>query len=890
MLGGMLPLERESALEAIAELVAGAITGCGGALVLEGPAGVGKSTLLAHAEQTAGAGGVAVVRARGHELERALGWGVARSLLEASVSDAVPAGPAGVVFGATDGAQDAFSILHALYRITVRLAEAGPLLLTVDDAHWADDPSLRYLLYLLRRAADQPIGLLIGTRPGASGMLEQLTGDPGARVQVLEPLRPDAVTVLVRRLTAGNPLQVRELLAAIDGPADEATLAAGAHAAARSLGRSVLRRLGALPAAAQGLARAVAVFEDDAPLRLAAALADLAPTDAAEAAEQLERADLLRAGDPLGFTHPLLRAAVYGQLPFAERALTHGRAARLLAAEGAPDEQVSAHLLASVPTGDAAVVAILRSAARRALAQGVPPSAVAYLERALREPPPPADRAGVLAALGRAEAVAGRPEAVGHLEAAVALAAEPAERAALLLAFGRALHHGGRLDEAGEAFRRGLEEAPTPELESAYLVSAMHIAGRAADVHRRGEGILAELRLGTHAERELAGAAMMMALYAGRPRDEVVAVARRIDAAGRTPGDARTPYYVVGALIWCDEFDAATDALAPTLADAYRRGSARRYAMASQLRSRQLLCTGPIAEAADLARAAVEVWRNGQQMYLHAAAYCLVTALLAQDELDEASAALAVADAQQPASAFFATFRHVAAGRLAVRRGDDEQALAAFLAAGKGLTDLRTTNPAVLPWRSEAGLAAHRLGRTDEGRSLIADELRLAERFGAARPIGNAMRATALLDGGEAAVPPLRRACDVLAASGAHVEHARALVDLGVALRRTGDPLDARPMLRRALSLAEETGAVVLATRARDELRLAGGRARPAIGAPGGLTPSEHRIAALAASGQTNRQIADELFLTVKSVEWHLGNAYRKLDVRGRGELAGRLA
>jgi DNA-binding CsgD family transcriptional regulator len=387
---------------------------------------------------------------------------------------------------------------------------------------------------------------------------------------------------------------------------------------------------------------------------------------------------------------------------------------------------------------------------------------------------------------------------------------------------------------------------------------------------------------------------MMMRLFGGRSRDDVLAVARRLDDAGRVDpprvADSRVQPYVVGALIWCDEFGAAADALERSFDDARRRGSVRRFAMASQLRARQLLSTGPLGNAVDDARAAVEIWRDGRQMYVHAAGFCLVSALLEQDEPDAAGAALALDDRQQPASAFFAAFRHTAAGQLAAATGDDAAALDAFSTAGRGLTDLLIINPAVLPWRSEAGLAAQRLGRHDLARSLIADELRLAERFGAPRAIGVAARAAALLERGEAAVERLRAACDTLAGCGAVVEHTRALVDLGAAIRRAGRPVEARETLRDAVAAAEAAGALALARRGRDELRVAGGRARQAAGLAGGLTPSEHRVAELAAAGQTNRQIADTLFLTVKSVEWHLGNTYRKLDIRGRGELAGRLA
>ena len=196
----------------------------------------------------------------------------------------------------------------------------------------------------------------------------------------------------------------------------------------------------------------------------------------------------------------------------------------------------------------------------------------------------------------------------------------------------------------------------------------------------------------------------------------------------------------------------------------------------------------------------------------------------------------------------------------------------------------------MLPWRSEAGLAAQRLGRRELARELIAEELALAERFGAPRALGVARRAAALLERGETAVEWLRAAVELLAACGARIEQARALIDLGAAIRRAGRPIEARGTLRDALGLAGTAGARTLAERAREELRLAGGRApASAQRRAGGLTPSEHRVARHAAAGESNRQIADALFVSVKSVEWHLGNVYRKLDIRGRGQLAATL-
>jgi hypothetical protein len=297
-----------------------------------------------------------------------------------------------------------FAILHGLYWLATHAAETRPTLLIVDDAHSADEPSLRLLAFVHGRIRDRPIGLLVAARsgePGAGGFLAHLAGEAGVTVCEPAPLSRAAVTVLIQErlpdadaafcgrcheLTAGNPLCVREVLLAIaDCPLAvvDRDLETIAERAARSLSRSVLRRLGSLPPDARALADAVSVFEVDAELQWAAALADLEPAAALAALDQLERADILTGEDRLTFTHPLLRATVYRALPRGRKALLHRRAADVLQAAHLRPECVAAHLLAAPPTGDREVVEALLDAARCAMAHGVPASAAHYVERAL---------------------------------------------------------------------------------------------------------------------------------------------------------------------------------------------------------------------------------------------------------------------------------------------------------------------------------------------------------------------------------------------------------------------------------------------------------------------------------------------------------------------------
>jgi DNA-binding CsgD family transcriptional regulator len=935
-------LQRDVELGLVGDLVGAVGAGRGRVLLFEAAAGLGKSALLEHGVSAGREAGLGVWRARGHELERGFAWGVARSLFEASLLGYPrsererlldgPAAAARAVFGDGDGgaaplSQDVgFAITHALYWLALRLAEREPLLVVVDDAHWVDDPSLRWLIYLSGRVSAAPIGVLVAARsgePGSGDLVDVLATDPAARVHVMRPLGAAAVGELVRRrlpgagegfrrrcfeLTAGNPLHLRALFAALEpsGPdPDEADLAAGATTAARALERSVLRRLAAMAPPARALAEAVAVFEDDVPLDLAAALAGLEPVVARKAADELVRADVLRPGDPLGFIHPLLRVAVYGGLPERVRGDTHRRAAQLLATAGAADEQVCAHLLEASPADDEDVVERLRANARRALAHGAPASAVEYLRRALCEPPPDRTRPAVLAELGHAEATAGGADAIAHLEAAIALVDDPRERARLLLEFGRALHHSGRLTDACAAFRRGLDELGMiggedtdlrVELEGGYLNAALFVPDRSPDTRQRAREIMAGAdKLTSAAEFALLSKAIMLELWAGGSRDELISAAHRLLSDGRLTeedaADTQAPWHLIATLGWCDDYPGADEALRMAFADAGRRGSVLAYVLACVFRSRHALWTGPLGDAVHDARAALEL-SPPRSVYLCSAAYCLVSALLEQEEEDEAEAVLRHVDRQLPAPPpFFAAWRQMAGGRLAACRGDHASAIDAYLAAGRHHTALGIVNPAVLPWRSEAALAARRLGRLERAQALVDEELALAERFGGPRPIGVAWRAAGLLARGEAAVELLRSAGETLAGCGARVEQARVLTDLGAATRRAGRPSEARKLLRDAARLAEDTGALRVAAQARGELRAAGGRAPARATGPGErLTAGERRVVELAAAGQTNRQIANALFITVKAVEWHLSNAYRRLGISGRAELSQALA
>jgi len=926
-------LERDGELQAVSRLLSNARASRGQLLLIEAQAGIGKSTLIGHAAVSAGDAGFLVLRAVGREMERTLGWGIARGLFEAwlharsgvdrDVLLTGPAAPSRVLFEpdgpalSSPAAEVSFGILHGLYWLASRIAEEVPLLLVIDDAHWADEPSVRFLVYLAARIREQPIAVLVATRPSNGEVLGHLRGDSAVAICEPAPLSVGAVSELVQRrvpgadaefcrrcfeLTRGNPLQVRELVSAValSKGGEAADLDTGIERAARSLSRLVLRRLGSLSAPAQALARAVAVFEGAIPLHLACELARLSAADGLAAADELARAEILDGEDPLGFVHPLLCQTVYRALSRAERASTHGRAAVLLAANGATSEEVGAHLLEAAPAGDPRVVERLRRAARSAMSHGVPSSAVAYLKRAIREPPSSADRPLTLAELGRAESEAGLPEALEHLDGALDLVTEPHERARLRLDCGLLLHARGKLDEACTTFRRGVDELGADggelavDLEAGYLTAAMISRAHAADAHRRVANIVARAtQITTPAERTLACKALLIRCWNGGRREDVLRTARHLFADGRLIAEGGIDSYavwdVIAVLSYCDDYDTAERAIAIALADIGRRGSVIARCGVSIMQARIRLWTGPIPCAVEDATRGLELRHSGIHAYVPISAYYLTCSLLELARPEQAEHALAVAGQQALSSGWSAAYTLASEGHLAAYRREHERALRAFLAAGESLAQVSIVNPAVLPWRSQAALAALQLGRSEQASELVAAERRLAEHFRAPRAIGVAIQAAGLIERGEAAVSLLESATEILARCGARVEHARALADLGAAVRRAGRPKEARAMLRGAIRIAEEVGATAVAQRACEELLRAGGRTSSRHDSDKDLTPSERRVAELAAAEHTNREIANELFVTVKAVEWHLGNAYRKLDVRGRRQLAAAL-
>ena len=933
-----LLLEREVQVAALRALADAARSGGGRFVVIEGTAGIGKTRLLAEGRTIAGSAGMRVLAARGGELEGEFAYGIVRQLFEPLLAAVSPdlraellSGPAARIaslLGASQpaGSQDAaaegsFAIVHGLYWLAANVALQRPTLLAIDDLHWADTPSLRWLLYLTRRLEGVPLLVVAGTRPPEGVghdpiLVAELIADPEAAAVRPEPLGRASIAVLARELhglepdeafcaaletaTGGNPLFVGAVL---DAVAREGTSPTAEHAArllelgAQGVARAVGLRLARLRPEALALLRAASVLGDGVELRHAAALAGLAAGELGPAAAALVRLDLLRREDPLEFFHPVVRRAVYETLDVVERDAAHCSAAELLLQAGAQPESAAVHLLRVAPRADAFVVSTLRQAAERSLAQGAAEAAVGYLTRALEEQLDPAARAEVLVELGLAERRTNGPAAADHLRAGLELLADPRRRGAVALELGRALWFTDRFADALAVFERALGEVDRerdPDLYELLLAELISSAWWDTRTYPIAEAAIGELDLdalhgGLGSEILLA----TMAHYESRlalHRERAVELARRALASGNLLASGSIAFiYAVNALFRSGLLDEAVPIFNQAVAQAHRRGDIFNLAYLLLWRGKCQTDRGDLrAAVADLREAIEHGGEHGMRVAWPHNIGFLAQALLEQGEADEATRVIDRGGfpEQPPLDQVHLVWFRLHRARVRIETGSPERGVEELRQVGETLRLVMFDNPSNVPWRSWAAEGLRLLDRHDEARVLAADELALARRWGDPHAIGASLRVLGLVEGGTAGIGLLREAVEVLAGSQARLKYARALVDLGAALRRENRRAEARERLREGVDLALRCGAFGLAGRANEEIAATGARPRKVLQTGlDALTTSERRVGQLAADGMTNKEIAQTLFVTIKTVEVHLSHAYRKLEISSRAQL-----
>ena len=925
-LNGLVDRERE--LAALRELVESAAAGSGALVLVEGPAGIGKTRLLSAGGDLAAERGLRVLRARGSELERDFPFGAVRQLLEPfldSLGEPQRArlfeGRAALalpLFTQVDGPADDpdYATLYGLYWLLVAISQDAPLLVCVDDVHWLDAPSLRFLGFLARRIDGMRLLLCGALRPAEPGtdraLLSELSlaagtirpgplTEAGAGALIGSALNTEPEPEFVRQClstTGGNPFYLGALAheAASRGLAPTGDAAAGVRELGpQAISRLLLRRLEALGPGAPVLARALAILGDGATLHEATLLAGLEPATAATAADALARASIAEGGERLAFTHPIVRTSIYREVPTAELAEQHRGAARLLADHGADLDRVAAQLLAA-GAPDAWAIDRLRAAARRALERGAPENAAAYARRALDGEVDGELRVALLQELAAAEAALQDVAAIPHLEEARRLASDPRQRARIATELAETLIYAGRWDAAVALGHAALDELGDGDEELSLRLRTMSAAAATYDPELVDalEPQLDELRVAALGDARAARplALLLAAIHAtrGTRMDEIPRlVAHGLDG-GRFLADEHAEAWAVPqamlALVEIDALDRAERLVDEMFADAALRGSVRGFIVATGSRSYVRACVGRLNDVeADLRAGLALAQEHGLLFGIPSGLRYGIDAMLERPEMADV-AALALSLELPPALASTVSGAWVleVRARLWLQAGETERGIEALRRAGRVFEALRFRNPIGHPWRSILALA---LG-DDEGRELAETELADARSIGLPRAIGVALRTLGVLDGDAGR---LREAVELLERSPARLEHARALVELGVALRAGRQRVAAREPLRAGLDLAQRCGAQRLAERARRELRAAGARPRrEALSGRDALTASELRTAQMAAAGLSNPAIAQALFVTVKTVEGHLSGAYRKLDVRSRSELPQALA
>ncbi|MFJ9814911.1 ATP-binding protein [Streptomyces sp. NPDC101151] len=848
----------------------------GSLLVFRGEAGLGKTALLTETRRMAERRGCIVWSARGGETLKSVPFNVVRQLLQPALVALLPeeareylgdwyeiAGPALGIVDPQDGSADPQYVCDGLVAAVRRLARREwPLVLLVDDAHWADQETLRWLAAFAERLDDLSVLVVVARRPGevsgeSARHLDAVAAAAGRPVN-LSALTPEATAGLTRAsvgrhaddpfcrevwaVTGGNPYDTVELLAKVqDSEVQPVEARAGEL---RALNRSargggLVDRLKGLGIEATRFAWAAAILGAGISVDLVARLASMNTDVARHCAELLCNARILTEPDPaaateaeggeLEFVHPLIASAVYNSIPPGVCTAMHGVAAQILTETGHGAAEASRHLLKVHPDDDEELVEQLREAAREHLAVGAPDAARRCLERALREPPRPEAHAHVLYELGRATLLTAPAITIEHLQSALAMPGLASDqRVDAVVRLSQALLHNDQLEEAvrtveAEATRH--EAGPVRLRLQAVQFMWEGIHGETVSQERSRR--LAELA-GTCTGRDNSERALLIlrgfdAMTHGENAEEVLQLCDRALVNGRlAPGLGWTDgewgiellMMLGSAYTYADRLDRAESLFAEALR-AYTGAGWRggHLSLANAFLGLAYRRQGRLKDAESTLREALALAeRVGRGLPLYWSATCgLVDTLLARGQVGEAwSIAEQYGFAPPyPSTIVLPDIRSVR-GRLLLAVGRTEEGVNELEAAEKTAVSRGGHNPVLAPWSIDLAKA---LATQDPARAaqLAADARRQAERFGTDTAIGEALRCAAALETGQRAVRLAAQAVAYLEASPCQYEHAAARVEYGIATRSVAE-------LNRGLALARSCGADGLVTQAREVL------------------------------------------------------------------------
>ena len=830
---------------------------------IDGPKGSGRTALFNAACTTAARSGNLVLGATGGDVEKRTPFAVLSRLIE--LGSARLAGPDATaeqraaveaLTGVSEGAHlDPTVVSPLFYSFLMALRQLGPVLLGVDDADLADRETLAVLQYVVRRLGNQQVWILVTTRPLYPGVglrpVDQLVAEPGARHLTLEPLSAESVGEILaeyfgedpdegfvaacHQVTRGWPFLLIALLSALGHKRIRPTaqmVGSIALVQVPRITKVVLGQLTQLPVAAADLLQACAILGDVADPTVARRLVKIDALAAERAADAAEQMELLAPGRPLSFVAPLVRYAIYHDIPTGRRSQLHAQAASLLAEVGASESVIAEHLLKTEPAGDVEMARQLQGIARTLITEGGTDLALRCLHRCLAEPPPVEQRASVYLDLASAELQKGLPSAFTKFERAVELGEED----------------DSQVVKVASQLLRGRQEIP--QLRSQIATAMELVADRLDNVDRglRIEFLLALAATADDLAQRRASLDELKGLLAEPgPRTSIVEAAElfvRVDELSRgfnatvsglaslvdakqlegaDPLVSKVHALACYSLICADQLPAADVVLRLANADA------RSGPDTAVLTALAALAQGALGEAEHAALRAgalhADMKRRGSFPMLG-----LVEGLVQQGRIDDALAAIgSVLRPEDVDDPILRLATRMERGRLHAALGCWHDALEEFLTAGEESAAAGVVNPAMAPWRAEAAVALATLGRGEEARRLAEEHLTLAQSFGAVRSIGLGLRAVAA-----ASPDPIERckllaeAAELLEGSTARLDAARALVELGTALVDAKSKDEAREMLERGAHLASLCGAQALVEAARTQLHAAGARPRSA--------------------------------------------------------------
>lgn len=801
-------------------------------------------------------------------------------------------------------------------------ARRHPLLVVVDHIQWMDETSLRWFGFLVRHLNTLPILLVLAYRTDETPVDRALTDEISKRDRcqtvTLSPLSSHSVREVVEiayagqecddefvracgEATQGRPSRLDKLLASLTAdsvPPRASQIERVRRCGERLQAEAAAGRLLRQPANLQEVAEVAAVLGEEGDCAVIADMLDLYGDTVSGLIAELTRVGVFR---PTGgteryrFSNAELRSLIHRDMSASARRALHMRAARRLNDLGEPLPQVAEHLLQADVADDAWACSVLKEAADDALKAGDPKKCAEYARRVLRDSIPEEERAEVLWLLGRAEVLFAPAAADRHLDEAVRLFADPARQAGAIVerAYARVLRQGSAESalRPPRAVLAHVDEKAFAELGDSELNLSVQSLARTVPV-RGTEPVMEALgcpgvsdKLGvTPGERELLASIAGDLACKSEPRDVPLELVQRALAGERPSGSASMVLLLrcITVLTWAGHLREAQRWADHMLTIALDQDALFPRVIAHCQRAEIALRLGDLPVALTEAKRAMALTTAHHEVKsCRAVAVAEVARVRGAMGHYEEAVGLLQGLHDLPASALGVR------GMYRLKSGDLRGALADLMECGHRLEALEIVNPALIAWRSYAARAWKRLGNDAEARRLAEAQVELARRWGDPAVTGQSLRSLAAVSSGAAAERALAESVSLLEQTDARLQLALSLVASGQAQGRKGSLAQARQALRRGMLLAEESGAESLSAEAHKSLLASGGRLRrtPVSGIPA-LTPTERRIAVHAARGRTNKNIADLLHITPRTVEVHLTRVYGKLSIPGRNALA----